>query len=614
MRPFFFLLSVALGLALVLIGGTFGALTTSSASAEDETPVAVTALERVNLSAWSAAPAPGGPVLAAPSDLLSGSSDYGTTWTVPTWSERGSPRPVWIEFDQESETALPFTPDALVEALRARGLGDDRVELHADSRELVIRGPAAAVAAVRKNVDWALALLAPSARLKAGLTSEGRDAGVRAQGQVRLWPGRWSRLWLQEQRVAHVVDWDVEIAQETTSMNPVEMPLPEGQEAYVRWFPGETLSLLEVWSGDLEPQDPTEIDLSAARNVPEGNGPGTVRLPRTAVLRAYTALLFPPAGGAGQDIVWQGPAGTRRLRVALEGVSPPLAPAAGLGRDGQIGPLRTGAVAAGLLFESRNSAMDRLMDELGWIQNSAGLEGNVQSHGRAQSLALVEGPAKLFQALGDHVRRQEAALRSAMLRVRVLTVPEESVRATLAQGALSVGEPLPAGLLERLRTAGAVEGEAITLPVAAGVKAGFRVGASIAGLTGFDVEVAQQAGAVDPISGALFAGLAGEATLASGPQGMSMAVEATVSWGDPKASTITMTFRPPVGMSFNKEKSGSEPGPQETRHPVFPLLGGGSGEVHASFPVAAKDAGERLLGLVLRGNEALLVLGSATSP
>jgi hypothetical protein len=601
---------------LVLLAcASFALLPLSRARAEDEVPARGNAIERVDLSAWSAAPSARGPVLAAPSDLANGNGDYGTNWTIPAWSERGSPRPVWIEFDDENDGPLPFSTDALLEALRARGLVDDRVELHADSRELVIRGPTSAVAATKKNVDWALALLAPSARLKASLTGEGREAGVRAQGQVRLWPGRWSRLWLQEQRVAYVVDWDVEIAQETTAMNPLEVSLPEGQEAYVRWFPGETLSLLEVWSADLEHQDATEIDLSPVRNVPEGNGPGTVRLPSTAIVRAYTALLFPAGGGAGQDIVWQGPAGTRRLHVALDGFSAPVAPAPGVSREGQIAPLRIGALSAGLLFESRVSTVDRLIDEFGWLRNDTGFDGNISSPADGRTLSLAEGPPKLLQVLSEHLRKQEAALRTATLKMRVLTVPEESVRATLAQGALAVGEPLPAGFLERVRTAGAVDGEAVTLPLTSGVKAGFRAGASITGLTGSDVEVAQQAGALDPSTGTMFTGLSGEATLSTGAHGLQVVVEAQVAWGDPKAGSITYTFRPPVGMAFNRERSGGgEPGPEATRHPTFPLLGGGAGEVYASWTVAPKEAAERLLGLVMRGGEAVLVLGSVVTP
>jgi hypothetical protein len=397
-------------------------------------------------------------------------------------------------------------------------------------------------------------------------------------------------------------------------MNPLEIAVPEGQEAYVRWFPGETLSLLEVWSADLEPQDPTEIDLSPIRNVPEGNGPGFVRLPRTSLMRAYTALLCPNGAASTYDVVWQGPVGTRRLRVTLDAASGPVAPVTGVGRDSQIAPLRVGALTAGLLFESRVSAVDRLLDELGWLRNESGLEGNVNSVSDGRTLALTEGPPKLLQPLVQHVRQQEAALRSVTLQVRVLTVPEESVRAALSQGALAAGEALPAGFLERLRSAGAVEGERVTLPLTSGVRGGFRVGRSVTGLTGFDVEVAQQAGAVDPTAGALFAGLEGEATLSAAADGLQIALEGRVAWGDAKAGSVTMTYRPPVGMAFNREKGGVEPGPEATRHPVFPLLGGGGGEVQATWAVGGKDAAERLLGLVMRGGEAVLVLGAATVP
>jgi hypothetical protein len=342
-----------------------------------------------------------------------------------------------------------------------------------------------------------------------------------------------------------------------------------------------------------------------------------VRLPKTAIVRAYTALLCPNGAPAAHDVVWQGPAGTRRLRLAFDGASAPVAPVTGVGRESEIAPLRIGALSAGLLFESRVSAVDRLLDELGWLRNEAGHEGTVGSVSDGRTLSLAEGPPRLLQVLTQHVRQQEAGLKTATLKVRVLTVPEESIRPALAQGTLTPGEVLPAGLLERLRTAGAVEGEGVALPLTSGVRGGFRVGRSVTGLTGFDVEVAQQAGAVDPTAGALFAGLEGEATLSVGAQGLTIALEGRVAWGDPKTGSVTMTYRPPVGMAFNREKSSAlalEPGPEATRHPVFPLLGGGSGEVHATWPVLPKDAGECLLGLVLRGGEAILVLGSAALP
>lgn len=570
------------------------------------------AIERVDLSSWAVPTRFVGPVLAAPSDLAG--EGHATMWSLGTWSERGTPRPAWIEFDGTSDTGpLAFGVEALIEAVKSRGLPDERVALTADGSAVVIQGPAPLVAEARASMDWALALLAPSVRVRASLVAEGREAGLKAQGAVQCWAGRWTRLWLQEQRTVYVVDMDVEIAQGSTMSNPYEAELPEGQEAYVRWFPGEAGSLLEVWSGDLEHLDATEIDLSPARGAPEGSGHGTVRLPRTAVNRAYTALLLPPGGTATQEIAWQGLAGPRRLRLSVEGAPQDLAPVAhARNTQTQIAPLRLGAAAEALLFESRSGRIDRTIEELNALAGSMGQEGWVNGVPGGGGLAVAGGSRALLDAYRAHVKRNESALRAGTLRLRVLTVPEESVRAPFTQGTLAVGAALPEGLAERLRGAGSVEGEGIALPLLTGVKSGFRCGASVAGFMGFDVEVAQESGTSDPLCGARFHGLAGEAVLSNGPAGLHVRVEASVQWADAKASTLITTFRAPVGMDFNHDKVGPEP--TDVRHPVFPLLGGGGGDVSGSWVVAPKDSGERLLGVVMRGGDALLVLGSFSAP
>ena len=46
--------------------------------------------------------------------------------------------------------------------------------------------------------------------------------------------------------------WDLEVAQESTVMDPVPVMVREGHELYLRFHPGETRSVVEVWAGDVE--------------------------------------------------------------------------------------------------------------------------------------------------------------------------------------------------------------------------------------------------------------------------------------------------------------------------------------------------------------------------
>ena len=603
-----------LRLSLIVVAGAL-LVPVGRALAEDEAaPKTGLVIEHVDLSAWVVPEAVRGPVLAAPSDLVQGDGRHGTTWALTGESAPGNPRPVWLEFEgADPNTPLGFNVDMLIDTAKARGLPDERARIQSDGPSVVLQGPAASVAEMRAGVEWSVALMTSSVPVRGTLLADGREPAVRAQGSATCRAGHWTRLWLQEQRTPYVVDMEVEIAQASTMSNPYEAELPEGQEAYVRWFPGETASLLEVWTGELEHLDATTIDFSPVRGVPEGSGHGTVRLPRTAINRAYTALLLPAAGPSTHDITWQGLGGPRRLRLTVDGAPPAVAPVTPGHNPGlRMAALRMGAGSSGLLFASRRDRMDHAREELSALTEAAGVEGWVNQDPHLGGVAVISGPQTLLETYRAHTKRREGALRSGTLKVRVLTVPEESVRAPFAQGTLAVGAALPEGLAERLRSAGSVEGEGVSIPLTTGVKGGFRCGASVAGFTGFDVEVAQEAGCTDPLCGAMFHGLAGEALVSSGAAGFHVALDALVQWADPKAGTLTTTFRAPVGMAFNRDKVGPEP--TDARHPVFPLLGGGGGEIHAAWNVAPKEGGERLLGVLMRGADALLILGSFTTP
>ena len=162
-----------------------------------------------------------------------------------------------------------------------------------------------------------------------------------------------------------------------------------------------------------------------------------------------------------------------------------------------------------------------------------------------------------------------------------------------------------------LERAGLVEGHGLVLPLLVGAKAGFRVGQSVPGLVRLDVEVAQMSAGLDPSFGVRFAGLAGEALLLRAPQGLLLRLEATLSWADPKGGTVDLTFRPPVGMAFSKDRPQAEL--EGYRRVTLPTLEGAAAEVVASLPLVLGEAAERLAGMTVRGGEAVLLLVAVES-
>jgi hypothetical protein len=203
-----------------------------------------------------------------------------------------------------------------------------------------------------------------------------------------------------------------------------------------------------------------------------------------------------------------------------------------------------------------------------------------------------------------HLVEAERELVDARLTVRTLLVPEESVREALSTGALAPGQVPEAALLAGLGRAGAPAGPAVELPLLAGIESGFRVGTSVPGLVRIDVEVAQQAGGMDPDVGALFAGLQGEARWRPVGRGAALRLEATWAWADPQGGRADLVFRAPVGMDFNKDRVQEEP--VAVRRVTLPTLTGGSAEVDVDLAFEADE--ERLAGVVVREGEVVLVL------
>jgi hypothetical protein len=571
----------------------------SGVRAEDDP--AKPALVEVVFDLRDRAPRPGsaGPVLLAPSDRMSPSGE------VHQWShERNDPRTEadassWVPFDVGADTG-GVLEEPIVGMLRqaADQDGVPETEIEAGSGVVRVRGTAEHVAKARERLEWAKRAMAPRARVRARLWS-GADRATLAANDLHLVAGAWVRVWLREERPVYPLDWSIEIAQQTTAMHPVLLALSEGQELYLRWLPGETVHLLELWSGDLEHQEEVAIDFTPIRNVPESSGPGPCRLPRTTLRRAYSVAVL--RAGESTELAWRLRGDERRLRVELESIEA-VAPDQSV-KDFQWAALRSGAAGARLLFEARPHASERLLAEAVRAV-SDDPEMNVNELDVAhRTLWWVAGQERAVQAARRVLESHEKRLGRAALGLRTWVVPEEALRA-LPGGSPRLGEPLPAETLAALQRTGAVEGHGVEIPLLAGVTAGFRVGTSVPGLVRVDVEVAQQAGGMDPVMGARFAGLYGEALWLPGEGLGTLRVGATLAWADPKGGTVDLTFRAPVSMDFNKEKQ--QPESDAFRRVTLPTLQGGAAELDAD--VAWPAPGERLVALTVRDGEATLLL------
>lgn len=592
-----------LAAALLVVGAP------AALRAEDETR----AVRRVDLGDYAPPPVATGPVLPAPSDL-SQDERKSTTWSLSDHVDGEGSRATWIAFPETPGSWVSMSGDQIMEAARwGSGAATHEVGVDLEARVIRLAGPPEQVRVLGEAVQWAAAGVAPSAWFTATL-SGGAEGGVLAHGRVRLFAGRWTRVWLQEDRPRFPCDWDIEIAQATTAVHPVLQELPEGQELYARWVPGESLSLVELWTGDLEHQEVVEVDFTPIRNVPEASGLGPTRAPRTALRRGYTALAFAPRGGPAQAFAWDGPEGSRRLDVALEGESARPEPRSAEGdAPSECAWIRVGASAAGLLFESRPRTAEVLLQELSnQAQNlERGAETELNLVGSDLLIACRSAPA-VRAALVQRVREEEAALGQVTLALRVVTLPEESARQALRDGVLAAGRALAPAAATLVDGVGAVRGSAVVLPLLQGVKSGLRCGASVPGLVAFDVEVAQEAGGMDPRMGVVFAGLAGEAQLLRTHDGRLVAhLDLTLSWADPKGGRVDLTVRPPVWMT---QVAGRNPVETETpKRVTLATLTHGAAEVAAQLDAAAAGAPETLLGIVSRGSEVALVLGRATS-
>jgi len=561
---------------------------------EDEAP-APKFTARYALRSTPPSPVAYGPLLVLPTD-----ADEEGQWLQLLQEEIESP----IQFGEDDQgIGYGVSADDLVSLLTggllSRYCVEDLISIEPDGPfDLALRGTQPALRAATKALDWLVATTSPRMPVRATLYREGADPALLTAGSAVLEPGSWTGLYRQQRTTPLVVEWEIEIAEESTAMFPAVARVPEGEELYVRYHPGETVTLVEIWTGALAHLSVFEVDLSGIRNVPEASGPGKLQLPQTAGYRAYTAFSIPSGTPCRRELRWEGPAGPVRLVLDLEPPSA-LAPPAPTD-EGHVRALRCGAACAPLAFERRPSTVERLveiaqMDYEGWGDFNVLTPGFVYYQGEA------EGAARLTDALRD----AESRLVTHHVGLRLLTVAEDALRGPLQSGALRPGAPVAAQVLDDLAAAGgSAPSEAVELYLLDGLDASFRTGKSVLGLKGVDVEVAQRSGGSDPRCGAAFDGFFGGVTVHRTADGAMLDLHARVDHASPEAGTIEVVHRPPVRMGGDRDAF-PPPSPSDTVR--LPVLGWDTAAVENAVLLPAQGD-EVLVDVVVRGGEATLVL------
>ena len=555
-----------------------------------------------------------GPALAVPPDLIAAGveADSGGIW-------RMEPGTDWLRFQEPVLERQAVGTDTLIEVLRSTiGHREDLAEAVAvDGRrdEILVAGPPEAVQAIWANVPWVLAGLAPSVRIDAVLTATSAAGETRldAMGGARLWPGRWTRIYLQADELGCTPVWDIDVAQESTTTDPWSVGVLEGRELYARYHPGETVSLVEIWSGSVEHLEVVREDVSGIRNVPEANGFGRVSYPTSAVERGYTQLLLPADRAVRRELRWVN--GGRSVRLDLRlGAAPSSPGVLERGERGALATIRTGALAAALDFGTRPTGEDEWTERIGRVFYRAAEAHEREGRSYEFSVSPTEGgevvfleaPRSELPAARKLVHDTEQHLAARQAHLQVLTVPEAPWREASLGGVVAVGRPVPAEVLAALREGGASPGGAVTLPVLVGRAQGFRVGRSVPGILGYDAELAQQAAALRPVTSARFEGLYGELRVRSTPGGHAARVRGALCWAGREPRAVEMTVRPPVSMAGGKDGAAERRGAGELVE--LPILVGGHAPIGRE--VALPDGGARdvLVHAHVRGTEVVLVL------
>ncbi len=435
-----------------------------------------------------------------------------------------------------------------------------------------------------------------------------------AAGGAELAPRRWTQLFFQKSVRGFVVSYDVQVSQEAVAAAPVLSLQSEGAELYLRFTPGETVSLLEILVCAVDHLHPFAVDLSAIRNVPESSTMGKIELPRSAVRRTYAVLLVPAGRASNQTISWEGPGGGRTLSVragALPASPPDLEVEEGLRK----GILRAGALLAPLSEQQRPHAMDQ------FLERYAGADEMPAPDSLASCWLFAEGPKEKMEAFRALVVREEGRLRGAVVELRAVAVPETPLREAMASGKLALGGGMTPAQVGALVEAAGVPICSARMPLLAGVRASVRAGASVAMLTGADAVVAQQAGGLQPRIAARFEGLAASIVAARAPDGgWRLEIDGSLAWARPDGSVAELAFRPPVGMAFSN--AGAKKEETEIRRVPLPIGAYGEAALGAAANLSDEEVAEGrtlLLAVVSSAgragfSETVVVTATVTSP
>lgn len=549
-----------------------GLLLTSPRARADDAP----ARTRLDLSPFGASAVASGPRIRVPGDA-------GFAW------------PSLPSADEEEGALFEFQPPPFPEYGMSPELFDDQLRRlipdgsspgatwKATGRLLEVWGPADGVERTKKAVAFLEAAYTPRLLVTATLARTGGEPAGIASGQASLLPRRWTRVWWRRELHRVVAGYAVEIAQGSVVNRPQVAGVPEGGELYLRWSPGESASLLEVYAAEFTPLPSEKVDLSGIRNAPEPGAMGTVELPRTAVARIATTIVVAHKATSVR-IPWGGPAGSHVLTL-----STPDAPAAPAAVDVGSRKLRVARVAAAAAALEQGARESGVADLVGRFQSMAGADGGVKGlETTADTFLTGEAAPAELDRLRDEIVRAEAALEPLGVSLLAVRVPADGPKGDGPGGAFVVGQTLSAANDAALTGDKVAPAGSIDLPVLSGIAARARLAASVAGFERMSSAVAQNAGGVQPETGAWFDGFALEARATSGADGgAQLAVSGTIAWVRTARHTVELAFRTPIGLDGRTGTGGVDQ--PETRKVTLPITSNGEARVDPSVTIGAAD-------------------------